>query len=86
MGPLIPLFWTSGDVCPGFQSQGGFPRLRASSPSISFYCNDIIAFANALVKVHFSKLTLIISSSESRCMGEIFLRETSQLVSLPCNL
>ena len=23
MGPLIPLFWTSGDVCPGFQSQGG---------------------------------------------------------------
>ena len=22
MGPLIPLFWTSGDVCPGFQSQG----------------------------------------------------------------
>ena len=30
MGPLIPLFWSSGDVCPGFQSQGGFPRLRAS--------------------------------------------------------
>ena len=23
MGPLIPLFWTSGDVYPGFQSQGG---------------------------------------------------------------
>ena len=23
MRPLIPLFWTSGDVCPGFQSQGG---------------------------------------------------------------
>ena len=23
MGPLIPLFWTSGDVCPGFQSQDG---------------------------------------------------------------
>ena len=32
MGPLIPLFWISGDTCPGFQSQGGFPRLRASSP------------------------------------------------------
>ena len=31
-GPLIPLFWTSGDVCPGFQSQGGFPHLHASSP------------------------------------------------------
>ena len=33
MGPLIPLFWTSGDVYPGFQSQGGFPRLPVSSPA-----------------------------------------------------
>ena len=32
MGPLIPLFWTSGDVCPRFQSQGGFLHLRASLP------------------------------------------------------
>ena len=24
------LLWTSGDVCPGFQSQGGFPCLHAS--------------------------------------------------------
>ena len=23
MRPLIALFWTSGGVCPGFQSQGG---------------------------------------------------------------
>ena len=23
VGPLIPLFWTSGNVCPGFQSQDG---------------------------------------------------------------
>ena len=30
--PLIPLFWISGEVFPGFQSQGGFPCLRASSP------------------------------------------------------
>ena len=32
MGLLIPLFWTSGDVCLGFQSQGGFLHLRASLP------------------------------------------------------
>ena len=25
MGPLIPLFWTSGDVSSGFQSQSGQP-------------------------------------------------------------
>ena len=23
VGPLIPLFWISGDIHPGFQSQGG---------------------------------------------------------------
>ena len=29
MGPLIPLFWTSDDICPGFQSQSGFSYFRA---------------------------------------------------------
>ena len=24
VGPLIPLFWTSGDICPGFQRLGGY--------------------------------------------------------------
>ena len=32
VGPLITLFWTAGDVCPGFQSQGGFPCLCALLP------------------------------------------------------
>ena len=29
---LIPLFWTSGDICPGFQSHGGSPCLHTLSP------------------------------------------------------
>ena len=29
VGPLIPLFWTSGDVSSGFQSQSGFCLIRA---------------------------------------------------------
>ena len=28
MGKLIPLFWTSGDVSSGFQSQSGQPYLH----------------------------------------------------------
>ena len=31
VGLLIPLFWNFYDVCPGLQSQGGSPHLRASS-------------------------------------------------------
>ena len=29
VGPLIPLFWTSGDVSSGFQSQSGFCLIHA---------------------------------------------------------
>ena len=33
MGPLIPLFWTSGDVFYGFYAKlGWIPHLHASSP------------------------------------------------------
>ena len=39
-GSLIPLFWTSGDICPGFQSQGGFSCLHALLPT----CNEFIRF------------------------------------------
>ena len=40
VGPLIPLFRTSSDVCPGFESQGGslacvLPRLRTMDSSDS---------------------------------------------------
>ena len=40
MGPLIPLFWTSDEVWPGFQSLGGFPHLHDSSP----VCNRFLRF------------------------------------------
>ena len=40
VGPLIPLFWASGDICLEIQSQGGtlacmLPRLRAIDSSDS---------------------------------------------------
>ena len=38
MGSLIPLFWTSGDIYPEFQSQGVFPHLYALSPG----CNGFL--------------------------------------------
>ena len=42
MGTLIPLFWTSDDVRPRFQSQGGSPPLPASLP----VCNRILRFTS----------------------------------------
>ena len=42
VGPLIPLFWTSGDVCPGFQSQGGLACMLSclrAIPQIHLWCN-----------------------------------------------
>ena len=30
MGPITSLFWTSGELCPGFQNQGGFDKILMS--------------------------------------------------------
>ena len=41
-GPLVPMFWTSGDVWFGFLSQDGFPELCVSSPAchlIHLWCD-----------------------------------------------
>ena len=35
VGPLIPMFWTSVDVCPRFQSQRWIPCLHAFSPVVT---------------------------------------------------
>ena len=42
VGPLIPLFRTSGDICPGFQSQGGLTCMLSylrAIPQIHLWCN-----------------------------------------------
>ena len=39
---VTPLFWTSGYVCPGFQSQVGSPCLGALLPA----CNRILRFTS----------------------------------------
>ena len=42
-GALTPLFWTLGDVYPGFQSRGGFLACRLfylhAIPQIHFWCD-----------------------------------------------
>ena len=42
VGPLIPLFRTSGDVCPGFQSQGVLACMLSclrAIPQIHLWCD-----------------------------------------------
>ena len=41
MGPLILLFWTSGDVSSGFQSQSGQPYLRLAEAYV-LYVPEVI--------------------------------------------
>ena len=45
MGPLIFLFWTSGEVCPRFQSQGRSTHLHALSP----LHNGILRFTSGAI-------------------------------------
>ena len=37
MGPLIPLFWTSGDVSSGFQSHSGQPYSHLAEAYVNIY-------------------------------------------------
>ena len=50
VGPLITLFWTSGDVCLWFQSQGGFPCLHALSPA----CKEFLTFTSGVTRAYLS--------------------------------
>ena len=55
VGPLIPLFWTSGDVCPGFQSQGGslfgvLSCFRTIIQTLLSYCLRIAVFYIQMTK------------------------------------
>ena len=51
MGPLIPMFWTSGDVCRGFQSQGRSPLLIMLNLKqlVIFTLNNLVPYLN----IHF---------------------------------
>ena len=44
VGLMVPLFWTTGHVCSGFQNQGGSSHLHTSSPA----CNRILRFTSGV--------------------------------------
>ena len=49
-GATDTLFWTSGGICPGFESQSGFPSLHASLP----VCNELLRFTSGLTTAELS--------------------------------
>ena len=36
LGPLVPLFWISGDVSSGFQSQSGFCLIHIAEANVMY--------------------------------------------------
>ena len=65
VGPLIPLFCTSGNVSPGFQSQGGSPFLYALLP----ICNRILRFTSGVTPVD-----LLVASMTVELFQSIYLQ------------
>ena len=47
MGPLVPLFWTSGDVYSGLSKTGWIPYLCACSPTRDGFLRFISGVAPA---------------------------------------
>ena len=63
-GPLVPLFWISGDVSSGFQSQSGLPYLHCGgkrnvcslkSTSGATLANLLVASAQPVLSPHTKK-------------------------------
>ena len=38
LGPLVPLFWISGDISSGFQSQSGFCLISFAEANVMLKC------------------------------------------------
>ena len=62
VGSLIPLFWTSGDVCPGFQSQGRrvqwIPQIHLSKWERESKFYAFLALGTEVAKVMFSEASV----------------------------
>ena len=65
VGPLIPLFWTSGDICHGFQSQDRSPCLHASSLA----CTGIIRFTSSVTSVDLLATSMVAEPFQSTYMN-----------------
>ena len=71
--PLIPLFWTCSDFFPGFQSQGGSPRLSALSP----VCNGFFKFIPGMTPVDLLAISIMVEQFWSMYL------QKSRVVALP---
>ena len=70
VGPLIPLFRTSGDVCPRFQSQGGLACMLSclrAIPQIHLWCDT----CQPLDGQHGSRATYLQPSDVSTSIGGV---------------
>ena len=52
VGPLISLFWTSGDICGGFQSQGGSSHFHALSPWCNRFTSGLTPLVGQTILIH----------------------------------
>ena len=63
VGPLIPLFWTSGDVSPGFQSQGRSLACMPLSPA----CNEFLRFTSCVTPADCIEVSMAAEPFRSTC-------------------
>ena len=60
VGPLIPLFWTSSDICPGFQRQS--PHLHTLSP----VCNGFLRFTSGATPAYLLMASMAVDAFLSK--------------------
>ena len=53
LGPLVPLFWISGDVASGFQSQSGFCLIPIAEANVTYIPRDPAMVQNVAIILYF---------------------------------
>ena len=81
---LNPLFWTSGDVCPGFQSQGGFLRFTSGGTPADLLMGSMAAEPLIHIRAHIKK-ALVRLEPGIKCAVQCALRSSECEVSFTGN-
>ena len=81
MDPLIPLFWTSGDTCPGFQSLGG-------SLFVCFLTCVILRFTSGATPADCTEVSMATEPSHKlmlheRCHHTVLMKSNEIILTFP---
>ena len=74
MEPLIPLFWTSGDISSGFQNQSGQPYLHLAVVYMLHIAQDSLLVGSWAMCNMYTTANLLMASMAAKPISSTYLQ------------